>query len=126
VVRDVLAKRPPTKLKKDIKVIYEIRIYEAADGKADAMRQRFKKHVIPRLPRHGIELVGVFGSSEEDGRLIYMTRFKSEDGRAGAWKAFGADAEWKAIKAASEQNGPLLKHQTVSILSSVVGGLLLD
>lgn len=106
-------------------MIYEIRVYEAADGKAEAMRTRFKEHVVPRLPNHGIELLGVFEAPEEDGRLTYVTRFKSEDDRAKAWAAFGADTEWRAIKTASEVGGPLLKIQTVSVLSPAVAGLLL-
>jgi hypothetical protein len=106
-------------------LIYEIRIYEAAEGKAEAMRARFKEHVVPRLPRHGIELLGVFEALADDGRLTYLTRFNSEDDRTKAWAAFGADEEWRAIKAASERNGPLLENQTVSVLSPAVAGLLL-
>jgi hypothetical protein len=107
------------------RVIYEIRVYEAVDGKADAMKARFKNEVVKRFPSHGIELVGVFESATETSRLTYLTRFKSEDDRGKAWAAFGADPEWRVVKAASEVNGPLLKSQTVSVLSPAVAGLLL-
>jgi heme-degrading monooxygenase HmoA len=106
-------------------VIYEIRVYEAADGKADAMKARFKNEVVKRFPGHGIELLGVFESATDASRLTYLTRFKSEEDRSQAWAAFGADPKWRAIKAASEVNGPLLKNQTVSVLSPTVAGLLL-
>jgi hypothetical protein len=106
-------------------MIYEIRVYEAHDGKSEAMRIRFKQHVVPRMPGLGIELLGVFEAPTDDGRLTYVTRFKSEEDRTKAWAAFGADPDWKKIKAASEQNGPLLKNQTVSVLSPVVANLLL-
>jgi NIPSNAP len=106
-------------------VIYEIRVYEAVDGKADAMRARFKNEVVKRFPSHGIELLGVFESATEAARLTYLTRFKSEDDRSTAWAAFGADPEWRAVKAASEVDGPLLKSQSVSVLSPAVAGLLL-
>lgn len=106
-------------------LIYEIRVYEAVEGKAQAMRVRFKEHVVPRLPQHGIELIGVFEAPAEDGRLTYLTRFKSEEDRTKGWAAFGADAGWREIKAASEVDGPLLKNQTVSVLSPAVAGLLL-
>jgi hypothetical protein len=106
-------------------VIYEIRVYEASDGKADAMKARFKNEVVKRFPGHGIELLGVFESGTEVSRLTYLTRFKSEDDRARAWAAFGADPEWRVIKAATEVNGPLLKNQTVSVLSPAVAGMLL-
>lgn len=106
-------------------MIYEIRIYEAADGKAAAMKARFKSEVVKRFPNHGIELLGVFESEADTSRLTYLTRFKSEDDRSKAWAAFGADPEWRAVKAATEVDGPLLKNQTVSVLSPAVAGLLL-
>lgn len=106
-------------------MIYEIRIYEAADGKAEAMKARFKNEVVKRFPGHGIELLGVFEADADSSRLTYMTRFKSEDDRTKAWAAFGADHGWRSVKAASEVDGPLLKSQTVSILLPAVAGLLL-
>jgi hypothetical protein len=107
-------------------VIYEIRVYEAVEGKADAMRSRFKNEVIPRMPRHGIELVGAFVSPVEDGKLTYLTRFASEEARQKSWGSFGADPEWKAVKAASEAEGPLLRQQTVTVLSPAWSGLQLQ
>jgi hypothetical protein len=107
-------------------VIYEIRVYEAVEGCATAMRRRFLDEVAKKFfPRHGIELLGAFTAPTEDGRLTYMTRFADEDARKKAWAAFGADPEWAAVKAASEVNGPLLKSQQVSMLSPAAAGLLL-
>ncbi len=106
-------------------MIYEIRVYEAGDGKAEAMKARFKNEVVKRFPNHGIELLGVFETPSDAARLTYLTRFKSEDDRSKAWAGFGADPEWRAIKAATEVDGPLLKNQTVAVLSPAVAGLLL-
>ena len=107
-------------------MVYEIRVYEAAEGRAEAMRKRFKEVVVAKFfPRHGIELVGAFVAPEEDGRLTYITKFSSEDARKAAWAAFGADSEWAAAKKASETDGPLLKNQTVSVLSPAFAGPLL-
>jgi hypothetical protein len=108
-------------------LIYEIRVYEAAEGKADAMRRRFLDVVVTKFfPRHGIELLGAFTAPTEDGRLTYMTRFADEDARKKAWASFAADQEWAAAKAASETDGPLLKSQVVSILSPAAASLLLS
>ena len=105
-------------------MIYEIRVYEAAEGRADAMRRRFYDNVATRFfPRHGIELLGAFTASVDDGRLMYMTRFADEDARKKAWASFAADPEWAAVKAASETDGPLLKNQIVSVLSPAIAGL---
>jgi hypothetical protein len=105
-------------------LIYEIRVYEAAEGRADAMRRRFRDNVATKFfPRHGIELVGAFTAPAEDGRLTYMTRFADEDSCKKAWASFAADPEWAALKAATETDGPLLKNQTVSVLSPAIAGL---
>jgi hypothetical protein len=113
--------------KRSARVIYEIRVYEAADGKAAAMRERFVNTVASRFfPRHGIELLGAFVAPTEDGRLTYMTRFETEDARKKAWEAFAADHEWAKVKADTEKDGPLLKSQSMSILSPAISGLVLD
>jgi hypothetical protein len=110
-----------------VALIYEIRVYDAVEGRAEAMRRRFADHVATRFfPRHGIELVGAFTAPDEDGRLTYMTRFADEAARKQAWASFAADPEWAAVKAASEPDGPLLKSQTVSVLSPAIAGLPLS
>lgn len=107
-------------------MIYEIRTYEAAEGKATAMRDRFISVVASKFfPRHGIELLGAFVAPTEDGRFTYMTRFVSEEARKIAWDAFAADPEWAKVKAETEKGGPLLKSQSISILSPAIVGLLL-
>jgi len=107
-------------------LIYEIRVYEAAEGRADTMRRRFRDNVATHFfPRHGIELLGAFTAPVEDGRLTYMTRFADEDARKKAWASFAADPEWAAVKTSSETDGPLLKNQIVSVLSPAIAGLLL-
>ena len=89
-------------------MIYEIRVYEAADGRADAMRRRFLDVVAVKFfPRHGIEVVGVFTAPVEDGRLTYMTRFADEDATA-------ADFE-RSIR--SEQIGNLRPLQLVDVVT---------
>jgi hypothetical protein len=114
----------PSFAKRERALIYEIRVYEAVEGRADAMRRRFLDHVAVRFfPRHGIDLMGVFTAPAEDGRLTYMTRFTDEDARKKAWAGFGADPEWLAVKSASETEGPLLKSQTISVLSPAMAGL---
>jgi NIPSNAP len=108
-------------------LIYEIRVYEPTEGNAAAMRRRFLDVVaVTFFPRHGIELLGAFTATTDDGRLTYMTRFADEDARKKAWASFGADPDWAAAKTASETNGPLLKSQVISILSPAAASLLLS
>lgn len=106
-------------------MIYEIRVYQAAEGRAAAMRERFKREVAPRMPSHGIELLGVFTAPIEDGTLTYLTRFSDEATRSRAWTSFQSDPDWLKAKALSEVDGPLLASQTISVLAPLVAGLLL-
>ena len=107
-------------------MIFEFRIYEPAEERAGALRQRFERQVVPRFPKHGIELMGVFETPDASGRLTYLTRFKDEQSRQEAWSSFGADPEWKAVKAASEAAGPLMKTQTIMVLEPILPNLPLS
>ncbi len=101
-------------------MIYEIRVYEAAEGRADAMRRRFREHAAAKFfPAHGIELVGVFTAPVEDGRLTYMTRFADEDARKKAWAGFGADAG--LARGESGQRNPGSTDQEPDRLGTVAG-----
>jgi hypothetical protein len=104
-------------------MIYELRVYEPVPAKADALRKRFETEVVPRFAQHGIELLGLFASADAPGRLTYMTRFTDEGARKAAWAAFGADPEWKAVKAASEADGPLMASSTVTVLDPLLSSL---
>jgi hypothetical protein len=106
-------------------MLYELRVYEAHPGKAEAMRARFRDHAMRLFPGHGITLVGVFALEPADGRIAYIARFADEAARQAAWASFGQDAEWKRIKAESERDGPLLRTQTVTAMTALPTGLLL-
>lgn len=109
-------------------MIYEIRTYNAVKGRAAAMRNRFLTHVAKTFfPRHGIDLVAVFTPQDvSDERLVYVTRFPSEQARAAAWQSFSADADWAEVKKTSEAEGPLLESQEICILTSAMAGLVLS
>ncbi len=106
-------------------MIYELRIYRPAEGRAEALKRRFVDRTLPFFSRHGIEVLGVFEPKEGSDRIVYVTRFADDERRTEAWAAFQADPEWKAIKAESETAGPLIQEQTVLVLDPVVAGLML-
>jgi hypothetical protein len=106
-------------------MIYELRVYEAVEGKAAAMRQRFQMEAAPRLKKYGVEILGIFVGPQEDGKLTYISRFPNDEARQAAWAAFGSDPEWQAVKARTEVDGPLLLKQTITVLKPVAAELLL-
>jgi heme-degrading monooxygenase HmoA len=99
-------------------MIYEFKTYRATPGSAEALKKRFQEKTMPIFARLGIEVVNCWTSAEEPDAFFYMVRFESEDAKKAAWAAFAADAEWKAAKAASETNGPLLASQSTVLLKS--------
>ncbi len=107
-------------------MIYELRVYDAAPGSAAALRRRFREQLAPLyFPRHGIELVGLFSTDGDEGRLTYVTRFDSEAARTSAWESFSADPEWQAARAASEAAGPLIASRSLTLLTPLEASLLL-
>jgi hypothetical protein len=90
---------------------YELRIYTAAEGKLDALKARFRDHTVGLFKRHGMTNVAYWTPTENAAnQLIYLLSYPSVEARTAAWKAFGADPEWKAAAKASEVNGKLLAH----------------
>lgn len=103
-------------------MIHEIRVYEHVEGRAEAVRERFEAEVVPRFPSHNIELVGLFIDVETQ-QLTYMTRFPNEEARKSAWESFKSDPVWLAAKAKSEENGPLIAKQHLTLLTSISSDL---
>jgi hypothetical protein len=93
-------------------VIHELKRYVPHDGKSEALQRRFAEKTMPIFRRLGIEVVQCWTAPAEPGVFYYMVRFEDEAASEKAWAAFGADAEWKAAKSASETDGPLLASQS--------------
>jgi hypothetical protein len=93
-------------------VIHELKRYVAREGKAEAMQRRFAESTMPVFRRVGIDLVQCWTAPAEPGVFYYLVRFADEAASDRAWAAFAADPEWKAAKAASETDGPLLASQS--------------
>lgn len=98
-------------------MIYELKQYLAHPGKRQALQQRFQDHTMPIFARLGIEVTHCWTDPENPDAFIYLTRFTSPEAKHRALQAFGADPEWKRVKAASEQDGPLLHSQTTLALT---------
>jgi heme-degrading monooxygenase HmoA len=97
-------------------MIHEFKTYRATAGNTRALIDRFEKVTMPICARLGIKVVQTWTSEAEPDAFFYLTQFASAQAAKDAWAAFGADAEWKAAKAASEANGPLLASQTTIYL----------
>jgi hypothetical protein len=90
-------------------MIYELRIYDAAAGKLNALNDRFAKITLGYFEKHGIKSIGywtdIVGIS---GRLTYIVGFEDLGHRERAWAAFGADPDRQKDFAETEKDGPLV------------------
>lgn len=88
---------------------FELRIYYAAEGKLDALHTRFRDHTMKLFERHGMTNVAYWVPVENpERRLVYLLSYPDLAAREASWKAFQADPEWVAAKAASETSGALV------------------
>lgn len=91
--------------------LFEMRTYITHDGKLDALNKRFRDHTCALFEKHGMELVGFWTPVDGEGnKLVYLLAFPNREARDAAFKAFGADPDWKAAKAESEKDGPIVKQ----------------
>lgn len=89
---------------------FELRIYYAAEGKLDALNSRFRDHTIALFTRHGMTNVAYWMPVENpQRRFVYLLSYPDLAAREASWKAFQADPEWIAAKAASETSGTLVE-----------------
>ena len=92
--------------------VYELRTYHAHEGKLEALLARFRDHTTALFHRHGLEVIGywvpVEGDQPSTDTLVYLLAFESREQAKAAWAAFIADPDWKAARADSERDGPLV------------------
>jgi hypothetical protein len=91
--------------------VFEMRTYYAAPGKMSDLHKRFHDHTCKLFQKHGMTLIGFWSpidSKQAEEKMVYILAFPSKEAAEKSWKAFIADPDWKAAKAASEQNGKLV------------------
>lgn len=93
-------------------MIYELREYVANDGAETKVHDRFRDAALPLFERHGVNVVGFWTDESDPTRILYLLRFDDSDAQTSAWQGFQADSEWKAAKADSEKDGPIVASMT--------------
>lgn len=89
--------------------LYEMRIYYAAEGKLEALENRFRNHTVKLFEKHGMTNIGYWKPLENPERvLLYVLAYPNQEAREASWKAFMNDPDWKAAHAESEKDGTLV------------------
>ena len=110
---------PSPSLAKDSRC-FEIRTYTASPGKLEELHARFRNHTLKIFEKHGMKVIGFWGPVDKEkgseNKLVYVLAFPSREAREKAWKEFGDDPEWKAVKTESEKNGKIVDNVDSVIL----------
>ncbi|HUN81228.1 MAG TPA: NIPSNAP family protein [Phycisphaerae bacterium] len=90
--------------------VFELRTYDCAPGKMEALKARFRDHTCKLFEKHHMTVIGFWNPADPgqaQRKLIYLLAFPSREAAVRSWKEFQADPEWKAAKEASEKDGKL-------------------
>jgi hypothetical protein len=100
-------------------MIYELRVYHCVPGRLPDLMKRFDTITLPLWDKHGIHQAGFWttlvGESNQD--LTYFLKWESLAEREAKMGKFGADPEWLAARAKTEENGPIVASITNTMLT---------
>ncbi len=99
-------------------MIYELREYTAAPGRAEHLHERFRRHTLDLFARHGLNVAGYWYDGEDSARIVYLLTFPDEASRDAAWADFQADPDWQRAKDDSETEGPIVAEMSSRTLVS--------
>jgi hypothetical protein len=90
--------------------VFEMRTYIAQPGKYEAMKNRFRDHIVPLFKKHNMELIGFWAPADgpaAENTLIYVLAHPSREAAKKNWDAFRADPERQRVWAETEKDGPI-------------------
>jgi NIPSNAP len=86
--------------------VFELRTYTVSTGNLDNLLARFRDHTLKLFKKHGMTSFGYWTPTEKKNgageKLIYLLAHKSQESAAESFRDFRADADWIAVKKASE------------------------
>ena len=99
--------------------VFELRTYTANAGKFDAMKARFRDHILPLFKKHNLTVVGFWTPADpplSENTLIYILAHDSREAAKKNWAEFSADPVRKQVWADTEKDGPInMKVESVYI-----------
>ena len=109
VVAGIMGLTPATSAQAPARV-FELRTYTANPGKFDAMKARFRDHIIPLFKKHNLTVVGFWTYADapaSENTLVYVLAHESREAAKKNWAAFSADPTRKQVWADTEKDGPI-------------------
>jgi hypothetical protein len=93
------------------KRVFELRTYNAPEGKLGDLHKRFRDHTMRIFKNHGMENIGYWqpqDAPDSQNTLIYIISHASREAAKKNWADFQADPEWKKVSAESQVNGRIV------------------
>jgi hypothetical protein len=90
-------------------LIYELRQYIPAAGKAEALSRRFRDSTLPLFRKLDFKVVDFWEANDGSGELWYVMAWPSEAAMKTAWDQFRTNPEWVSTKKETEAEGPLVQ-----------------
>jgi hypothetical protein len=103
VTRSAASAQAPTR-------VFELRTYTANPGKFEAMKARFRDHILPLFKKHNLTVVGFWTYADppaSENTLVYVLAHDSREAAKKNWAAFSADPTRKQVWAETEKDGPI-------------------
>ena len=83
--------------------LFELRTYQAAPGRMEALHARFRDHTLALFSRHGMTNLGYFETLDTPGTLVYLLAHRNRQAARESFAAFREDPDWQAARKASEE-----------------------
>jgi hypothetical protein len=100
-------------------MLYELRIYHMHPGRLPAIHERFSEHTLALFDRHGIKIVDFWEDADGKDTIYYTLEHEDRASRDKNFESFSNDPEWKAVRTASELDGPIVSSIEVYFMNRV-------
>ena len=101
--------------------VFELRTYAANPGRFEAMKARFREHILPLFKKHHLGVVGFWTYADppaSENTLVYILAHDSRQAAERNWAAFLADPVRQQVWAQTEKDGPInMKVESVFLNS---------
>jgi hypothetical protein len=90
--------------------LFELRTYTANPGKFEAMKARFREHIIPLFGKHGLTLIGFWTYADSPASANTLVYILAHENRAAAernWAASLADPVRQRVWQETEAEDPI-------------------
>ncbi|WP_219834211.1 NIPSNAP family protein [Paenibacillus sp. R14(2021)] len=96
-------------------MLYELRIYQVAPGRLQAILDRFNEDTIDLFAKHNMKVTNFWVDADESkDRLYYVLEHPDMAARERNFEAFMADPEWHKVIERTEQDGQL--HESIEVV----------